>query len=574
MTNPTDLRASCARSCWIALLVIAFHHPTTWGDELAIANTPTGEILVFARGAQGAATPTRILRGGPSTRLNGPICLAFDAVHDELVTTNLFSESVTVFDREDTDGAQPKRLIRGESTTLSSPTAAVVDVFRDELIAVNGFGQAVSFFARTAQGDQAPLRSLSGPATQLAGPRGIALDAVNGELLITNITSQSVTVFRQTASGNEAPLRVISGSASGLNGPRGIAVDSIHDEIFVANIASGTVTVYPRTTAGDAAPLRTLGGPASQLQSPVAVALDLLHDELLVVGGNAVRVFERSADGDMAPLRSLVGSSASLAGPTFAGVLTEPPLYSAILPASRSVQVGRPATAFATIINAGTGPAAACGLSIDTTLPVSFSFRTTDASNNPVGAESTPANIPAGGSQGFVFAITPQAAFDPVEIPLHFACADTLPAGVFPGVNTLQMAASPDPVPDIVALAATSDNDGIVKVTNAGVFAVAAANVGIGGQIRVVADTGATALPLQLLICQTDPQTSACLADPVAAGSGVTVDVPGAATPTFGVFLFSQSSIPLDPVNNRIYVRFLDGDDRLSGLTSVAVRTQ
>ena len=159
MTNPTDLVAGCARGCWVALLVIGLRHPTTWGDELAIANTPGGEVLFFARDAQGAATPTRTLRGGASTRLNGPICLAFDAVHDELLTTNLFSESLTVFDRDDTDGAQPKRLIRGDSTTLSSPTAAVVDVFRDELIAVNGFGQAVSFFARTAQGNQAPRRS-------------------------------------------------------------------------------------------------------------------------------------------------------------------------------------------------------------------------------------------------------------------------------------------------------------------------------------------------------------------------------------------------------------------------------
>ena len=575
MINPTDLKAGCARGCWIALLVLTLPHTTALGDELAIANTPPApEVLFYSRDAQGDISLARILRGGPSTRLNGPVCLAFDPVHDELVTANVFSESVTVFNREDTDGALPKRLIRGDATALSSPTAAVVDVFRDELVVANSFGQAISFFDRTAQGDQAPRRNLAGTATQLAGPRDIALDSVNGELLITNITTHSITVFRQSASGNEAPLRVISGSGTGLNGPRAIVVDPVHDEIFVANIAADTISVYPRTATGDAAPIRSIGGQATQLHAPVGLALDLLHDELVVVGGGAVRVFDRLADGNVAPLRSLVGPSAGLSGPTFATVLTNPPLYAAILPASRSVQVGSPATAFATIINAGAGPAAACGPSLDTALPVTFSFRTTDAFNNPTGAESTPANIPAGGSQSFVFAITPEAAFAPVEIPLRFTCADTMAAGLISGVNTLQMSASPDPVPDIVALAATIDNDGVVKVTDSGVFAVAAANVGIGGQIRVDANTGAADLPLQLLICQTDPQTSDCLADPVDAGSGVTVEFESAATPTFGVFLFSKATIPLDPANHRIYVRFIDGDERLSGLTSVAVRSQ
>lgn len=449
-----------------------------------------------------------------------------------------------------------------------------MDIFRDELIVANRFSQSVSFFDRTAQGDQAPLRNLSGAATRLAGPRDIALDSVNSELLVTNITTHSITVFHQSANGNEAPLRVISGSGTGLNGPRGIVVDPIHDEIFVANIAADTITVYSRSADGDAAPIRSIGGQASELQSPVGLALDLLHDELVVIGGGAVRVFDRSADGDVAPLRSLEGPNAGLSGPTFATVLTNPPLYSAILPASRSLQVGRPATAFATIINAGAGSAAACGPSIDTTLPVTFSFRVTDAFNNRTGAESTPANISAGGSQGFVFSITPEAAFEPVEIALRFTCADTMAAGLVSGVNTLQMSASSDPVPDIVALAAAIDNDGVVTITDSGVFAVAAANVGIGGQIRADASTGAADLPLQLRICQTDPQTSDCLADPVDAGSGVTVEFEFAATPTFGVFLFSKATIPFDPANNRVHVRFIDGDDRLSGLTSVAVRSQ
>src|SRR4029450_8819906 len=52
-------------------------------------------------------------------------------------------------------------------------------------------------------------------------------------------------------------------------------------------------------------------------------------------------------------------------------------LVAAVLPSSRSVQVGTTATAFATIINAGSVMAIGCGLSLLTSLPVTFAYQTT-----------------------------------------------------------------------------------------------------------------------------------------------------------------------------------------------------
>jgi hypothetical protein len=123
---------------------------------------------------------------------------------------------------------------------------------------------------------------------------------------------------------------------------------------------------------------------------------------------------------------------------------------------------------------------------------VDFLYQTTDlATNVVIGTPNSPANIPAGGMRTFVIALTPFAAFEATEVVFRFAGLNTEEVGTILGVNTLLLSASPTPVPDIVALAATLDNNGIVTIpgaTGTGVFAVATVNVGIGGGgIRLVA---------------------------------------------------------------------------------------
>src|SRR5262245_56352893 len=80
-----------------------------------------------------------------------------------------------------------------------------------------------------------------------------------------------------------------------------------------------------------------------------------------------------------------------------------PGLAAAVLPSSRSVTVLSPATAFATIINAGPTRAIVCEMSPATNVPVSFSFQTTESSTNDlIGRLRTPAEIPPGTPQSFV----------------------------------------------------------------------------------------------------------------------------------------------------------------------------
>jgi hypothetical protein len=196
------------------------------------------------------------------------------------------------------------------------------------------------------------------------------------------------------------------------------------------------------------------------------------------------------------------------------------------------------------------------------------------SSNTLTGTPNTPVPIPPGGGQTFLIAFTPSLPFGPADVALSFACSNASAAPVIAGVNTLLLSASFAPVPDIVALAATVNNDGIVNIAGingAGAFSVATVNVGSGALITASADTGGVPLPVSVSICQTNPSTGACLGAPAA---NVTVQINANATPTFAIFVNGIGQVPFNPAANRIFVRFKDTAGATRGSTSVAVRTQ
>jgi hypothetical protein len=265
-------------------------------------------------------------------------------------------------------------------------------------------------------------------------------------------------------------------------------------------------------------------------------------------------------------------------------IIVEPPgLVAAALPLSRSVQVGAPATAFVSVINVGAIPAVGVGIGIhESTAPggvpgaplaAALSFQTTDPSTNQLtGTAGTPVDIPAGGTQSFLVALTPTAEFPPTDVRFEIQGTNTSKADTIPGLNTLLLSASTAPVPDIVAVAIIRDGTPAVQVDgpSGAAFAVATANVGgIGGSITVSADTGATPLPLSLAVCQTDPLTGACA---TAIEPTIATTIAAGATATFAVFVTGTGTVLFDPEHHRIFVRFSEGAV-VRGATSVAVKT-
>ncbi len=120
------------------------------------------------------------------------------------------------------------------------------------------------------------------------------------------------------------------------------------------------------------------------------------------------------------------------------------PLAAAVLPSSRSVEVGNWATVFATMVNGGSAALSGCNVAPATSVSADFTYQTTDATTNALtGTPNSPASIGAGAAQSFVLSFKPTAAFDPTQIALTFACMNTTPAATsMPGLNTVMLSGS------------------------------------------------------------------------------------------------------------------------------------
>jgi hypothetical protein len=183
--------------------------------------------------------------------------------------------------------------------------------------------------------------------------------------------------------------------------------------------------------------------------------------------------------------------------------------------------------------------------------------------------------VAAGEIQHFVFGITPSAPINSQDLRLIFDCRGSAPVVNVSGLNTFLLSASTDPTPDMVTIAATTTNDGIVNIpgnTGTHAFAIAAINIGAPGTLTATVDDNGRNLALQLALCQTDPATSACVNPPTPESfGGVTVETNSIVT--FAAFVTGTGDVPFDTANNRIFVSFTDVGGVTRGSTSVAVTT-
>ena len=324
-------------------------------------------------------------------------------------------------------------------------------------------------------------------------------------------------------------------------------------------------------------PLNTLGPPLL-LRAGEGAETSVDPDEGVARAGD----FSGAAADSVDPTKVWVSAQYIKAGGewgTYIASLTFPnpsvSLVAALLPSSRSVQVATPATVFVTVLNAGTVVAPQVGIALGTALPATLSFQALD----PTGSVFTsglnvPVDIPPSGAQLFLVAITPSAAFGPTQVPFVVSGLSTSPAPSVPGVNTLLLSATSTPAPDIIELAVTPSNDGLLSIAGTpgvGAFIVVTLNLGASGLMTAMADTGGVSLPVSVSICRMNQTPWGCLGPP---GPSVTTQIGTGEAPTFGIFVIAAGPVAFNPTVSRVFVRFLDTNGVTRALTGVALRAQ
>lgn len=254
------------------------------------------------------------------------------------------------------------------------------------------------------------------------------------------------------------------------------------------------------------------------------------------------------------------------------------PFSSAVLPTSRSVTFGTQATAFATLVNGSGSAAENCSISLLNVIKGGFSYQTTDPNTNALtGTINTPVDIPAGANQSFVIAFTPVQEFYNSAIPFTsepleflFSCTSGQAAQIA-GVNQLTMSSGTTATADVIAIAATTSNDGILFLggdEGRGAIGVAAINIGASGPVTLrTTVSGVTAT-----MCETTGNANgACLSAPT-----TTLDFTHDqnAVRTFTVLIRGTGQpVTNDPARNRVALEFVDAGGVVRGATSVAVTT-
>jgi sugar lactone lactonase YvrE len=562
-------------------------YATDSGNSLIRKITPGGAVSTFASAfaAWGAAidgngnlffasragntinkvTPAASVSQFVSSPINTPEGLVFDG-SGNLFVANQGSGTISEIA---TGGA-----ITTIASGLSSPASLVMDQTGNLYVAAaNNVIQKIT-----------PGGAASTFATQVSGP--IAFDQ-GGNLYGSQFSSFfNETIVKISPSGSLSPLaQVQSQSVSGL------AVDA-SGNVFAALSGVNFSTVHIPSSIVEIAPNGSVSTFAQgTFTSFVAGSLAFDSSGNLFVG-SAGTITKYAASGGATPAltNSMIQSAPALAfdgtgnlyvadsaGNVVYQILLVPsPLVAAILPGSRSVKVGVPATVFTTIVNASGNQLANCLPSLPLTAPaqLSLDYRPTNpATNTVIGVLDQPVTIPANGSQSFVLGFNASAPVTALNQSLVFSCGGVSPAPNTVGVNTLDLLFSATPVPDIVALVASGD-PGYVDIpgaTGTGVFAVATINLGIDATITASANTGTANLPVTLAVCETNPLSGVCLAAPA---PSATTDIQPNATPTFGIFVAGSAAVANSPGVNRVFVTFTDGGGTLRGETSVAVRTQ
>jgi hypothetical protein len=286
-------------------------------------------VLQFTRGAQGSATPLSTL-ALPATF--GITCLTTDSsgqiyVGGSIESGSTYTWEVLVYAAGASGSATPLRTILGSSTSFLTVSEITVDSSGLLYVLTNQPAPMVAVFSATAGGAATPVRLITGAATQIGGnPLGITVDNagtiyVSNTGVSSNSAQGSVLAFTSTANGNATPSRVISGANTGFGALYGMDTDG-SGNLYVLSTAepevpggfNSTLEEFPATANGNVAPIRTIGGSNTGLTYSAVLSVDKTTGVIYAsVAGTpqnpAVEEFAATANGNSTPIASFTSTA-------------------------------------------------------------------------------------------------------------------------------------------------------------------------------------------------------------------------------------------------------------------------
>jgi hypothetical protein len=268
-------------------------------------------IAVFARMANGSFAPKRVIEG-QATKMGRTIhVMAYDPIHDEIITSNPQAGAILVFRGLANGDEAPIRVIQGPKTGLVYPHTVSIDTKNGEIIVGDPGRRGVLVFPRDANGDVSPKREVSPPCVWIVGT---TVDVETDTLVVSCRMPQgrqgALLTYNRTDTGKTKPKTVITGPKTGVLSPwqiethggkifatllsttyqalyeglskrPGVADDTVIKSPWTSD-RMGFVGVWKITDNGDIPPRALIRGPVSGLVHPGGLALNVHDGEIYV----------------------------------------------------------------------------------------------------------------------------------------------------------------------------------------------------------------------------------------------------------------------------------------------------
>jgi len=256
-------------------------------------------------------------------------------------------------------------------------------------------------------------------------------------------------------------------------------------------------------------------------------------------------------------------------------------IVGAILPAARTGEhAGAPVTAFMSVVAGASGGVQNCRIQLLQDVPFDLSYRRLDGTS-PVGPDSPVFGLAAREVASFVLAFQPTGDPGEQSVTIYPAVTcDNASMRSTDGVNSIRLYTERAVWMDLLAIAATPSQDGVLRINSpggAGFMAASFINItsgtidGPSPQVLISADTGDVELPVDLTWCITG-------ADGICTTERTNQPLAHYTSNNLAHFVavfaraHSDQGIPFDPANARVYLRFVGVLANIErAVTSVAI---